>query len=209
MHGCCKWWSVVCSCQMVPSGTWFALVFFYNGEPMLRFLLFFSWCGEFLVRIFSGSAWRFLLPKYVLSSLLDIPVIIFEPLFFLTKQKEGECFTCVRVLLWFMQGQVYVLQIASPSYFCVLEDSWRDLLGFSVKIFATKSVLSLLPWFIVKILTAKACLVFFNCLSRTKFGTLFFRINKNKENAICCDQVNTALSLCLYNTQCLHLNCFP
>jgi hypothetical protein len=139
--------------------------------------------------------------NYVLSSFLDFPGIIFEPMFFLTKQKEGKCFTWVHVLLWFVQGRVYVLQTASPSYFRVVQDSLQDFLGFSVKIFATKICLVSASLVKCEDLSGSwrrlllpnpvlSCLVAFPGIN---LECCFLRINKNKENALCSDQVNTTL----------------
>lgn len=123
-------------------------------------------------------------------------------MFLLTKKEEGKCFPWVHVLLWLVQGWVYVLRTASPSYFRVVEDSLQGFLGFSVKIFATK--ICLVSSYLVcedlsgslrRFLLPNPVLSSLVAFPGINLECCFLRINKNKENALCSDQVNTTLPL--------------
>jgi hypothetical protein len=103
--------------------------------------------------------------------------------------------------LYFVQGRVYVFQTASPYYFRAVKDSWQALNGFSVNIFATKVFLvsaSLvqreeLSGSVRRFLLPKHVLSSLVAFPGINLELCFCRINKNKENALCCDQVNTTL----------------
>ena len=126
------WWGLAYTCTFVHVVLGRGLSAFIRAHVALLTILFVSWM--ILDRIFFGSPWKFLLPKSVLSSLLDFSGINFWTIVFslLNKKKEttssqdmfcsilyrGKCMFCRQVLPLLLVLRMILLVFSTRASVC-------------------------------------------------------------------------------------------